>query len=384
MAIRGTCRRLAVCLALVTMATGHGAEPDPLAAALEKPANLDVAGAALPDVAASLSRSHGIPIILDARALGAAGMRAKEVTIAAKAKDQPLGAALDDLLRPHKLIWITRHDVLLVTTTAAAEARYVEARVYRLTRPVPVQRRINTITSTVAPESWANVGGPGEAAPLPPRAMIVRQSPLVHRQIAAKFASSLVPVMARQPVELAGGGETAKKLAAPAPIDLEDVPLGDALRKLGGASGLKIAVDDKSLEDAGIRPRDLRITLHVGHSAAGKALRLAAGLSLLVEQADPQLTWTADDSGALVTTAKAAGRRLVRRDYDVADILPDGGLDTLIAAIRDTIAPADWEEVGGEGALKPGDKPGTLEVSQSDPVHRELAQLFAALRAARR
>src|SRR5205085_8203769 len=130
-----------------------------------------------------------------------------------------LADTLDDLLRPHKLAWLARHEVVLITTATAAQEKYPEMRVYKLTRPVPVQRRINSITATLAPESWANVGGPGEAAPLPPRLMVVRQSPLVHRQIAAKFAGSLTPVHARETIEPGDSGTIEKKLAAAATID---------------------------------------------------------------------------------------------------------------------------------------------------------------------
>jgi hypothetical protein len=351
------------------------AKPDAVAAALGKPANLDVAGAPLSEVVTSLATSQRVPIVFDWPMLRSAGIRPQEIAVTAKTKDQSLAAALDDLLRPHKLAWIVRHDVVLVTTVAAAQERYVETRVYRLTRPVAPQRRINTIMSTVAPETWANAGGPGDAVALPPRAMAIRQSPLVHRQILAKFANSLVAVRGRG--ELAEKAETAKRLAGPIKITFEDAPLADALRRLSEASGLRITLDEASLKEAGIHGDELRITLVIG-----EAPQLAAGLSLLLEQADPKLAWTEGEDGIVVRSVKAASAQRVRRTYRVGDILPDGELETLMQAIRDTIAPADWEEIGGEGILRAGEKPDTLEVTQSDPVHRELRRLFADLRAA--
>jgi hypothetical protein len=383
MTIRRTSRSaFAILLWMVPLAAIRAAEPQPVEAALARPAIFQFAKAPLPDVMAALSRSHGIPILADRRALQTAGIRPSEIAITAMAKSKPLGTALDSLLRPHKLAWIVWHDVVLVTTASAAQEKYQETHVYKLTRRVPLQRRIATITQTVASESWANVGGPGDAAPLPPGLLVIRQSPLVHQQIAEKFANSLAPVRARQAVEPAEGSEIEKKLESPSLIDFDNVPLTGALKSLRELHAVKITLDEAALKEAEIRGEKLLVTARIG-----KGIRLASGLSLLLEQADPKLAntklaWTADDAGITITTHEAAKAKPIRRTYKVSDLLPDGELEPLIEAIQTTVSPADWEEVGGEGTIKPGTERGTLDVSQSYPIHRQLRQLFADLRAA--
>src|SRR5437764_811230 len=98
-------RRLAFAiLSYVLLATiGRSADADPIEAALSKPANLDVVGRPLPELLASLSRRHEIPIVADRRVLEGAGVRIGDIAVTAQLKEQPLGDALDDVLRPHKL-----------------------------------------------------------------------------------------------------------------------------------------------------------------------------------------------------------------------------------------------------------------------------------------
>jgi hypothetical protein len=216
---------------------------------------------------------------------------------------------------------------------------------------------------------------------LPPELLVVHQSPLVHREIAAKFGNSLTVVRAPPAAKPATARTVEEKLEALTEVDFDRVPLPAALDSLAKRHAVKIAIDESALKAAEVRSDEQRVTLRLGKDLRTRKPSLASGLSLLLERVDANLTWIADDGGITITTPKAAKERLVRRTYDVSDLLPEGGMETLIHAIQSTIAPADWEEVGGAGSIRAGAARGALDVSQSCAVHRELRQLLADMRA---
>lgn len=349
---------------------------DPLDAALAKPVTQGVVAQPLPAALAALSREQAVAILFDGPAFAGARVRPADVKLTI-GKAATLAAALDESLRPHKLTWFARYGAILVTTEEAARSQYLEARVYRLTRSVPPQRRVNAITSIVAPETWTNVGGPGEAMALPPNKIVVRQSPTVHRQILAKFGSTLEVV--RPPaLDAKAVNKVERKLAGTATFDFDNIPLTAAAARLARGTDLPIRVDLAALKDAGIAD-EVRVSLRIAAPHA-----LGDGLGLLVEQTDPRLAWVADEEGVSITTRKAAKAKLIRRTYAVGDVLPEGGLETLILAIHDCIEPRSWDDLGGDATIKPSDKEGAIEVSHDGPTQRQIAQLLAALRAARK
>jgi hypothetical protein len=302
----------------------------------------------------------------------------EQVAISHHADNAPLAAVLDGMLEPHQLVWITRHDVVLVTTPKAAADEYYDLRVYRIAGNVPVERRMRSVQWNVAPDSWATVGGKGEIAALPPRMLVVYQSAWRHREIARMFARSILPVEAEPAAaDHAGGIETT--LAAPAILDFQTVHLADALAQLARAHAVKIVLDQQAIEQSGLDIGDAHITL-----PAGKVRSLAAGLSLLLEASDAELEWLVKDGAVVVTTRNAAAEDSVRATYDMKDILPEGGIDRLTEAIQYTVSAASWEDVGGDGTIKAVPENVRLEVLQSAPVHRQLRRLFADLRAGSR
>ncbi len=91
------------------------------------------------------------------------------------------------------------------------------------------------------------------------------------------------------------------------------------------------------------------------------------------------LVWQGILFGIAVTAAQAQSRgNLRQKTYDVSRIVPSGHIDSLVEVIRGTVYPTGWDTAGGPGTIRAKDKH-TLEVSQSDEVHGELAGLLAAL-----
>lgn len=327
----------------------------------------------LTDFIDRLSRRFHLPIAIDERALLAAGLRAQDLRLALSCHQEPLGAAISSVLRPAGLMWLIRHRTALITTPAAAD-EYVETRIYRLTKRVPVERRVRSITWTVAPDSWASAGGTGDAAPIPPDLIAVRQTASIQRRVGDAFAQSIALVTAQ-----ASDGE--KSMNGPEhvhDIHLRNVPLVEALWTIGQQWNVTIRIDENAFAQAGLALTGPVITFD-----AARLRGVESALSLLLEQAGPELSWTADTEGIKVTTAAAARQSRTLVVYDISGLVWDQDIGLLLEAIRYTVAPADWEETGGDGTISAGSKGGELEVSQSEPVHRELRWFLNNLKAVR-
>lgn len=365
---------LALCIVGLTM-TIAGAEVTTVESALARRSEFECRASRLDDVAVLLSRRYGIPVLVDRRALEAAGIQGGDLQISHRSADQPLSAVLDEMLAPHKLTWLVRHNVLFITTARAATEDYFDTRVYRVTKRVPVARRLNSITLHVAPDSWVLAGGKGDAAPLPPRLFLVHQSALVQRQIEEMFSGSIERIHVPQVAPATRKQDVEAQLAEPATLQFENTALSNVLQQLGQRHGVAVSVDDEALRAAGIHADKLRITL-----AVDKVPSLADALSLLLEQADARLTWLVD-AGHVRLTTLVAGSKLRRRVYDVKQIVPDGDPKGLIEAIQFTVSAADWEFAGGFGTIESKGNGTELEILQSDPIHRQLKRLFAEMRA---
>lgn len=368
---------------IVTVSSGSAtctrtwAEERPsLAVRMQQPLKFNFGGESLSAAMSALSVNDGIPITDDWRSLAEANLSWTEISVTASDQGQPLGAALKRVLQPHGLTWIERHDIVVITTVAAATQSYLVPSVYLMTQRVPPDRRLRSIMWGVAEESWANVGGPGDGAPLPPDVVVILQSPAIHELIAAKFEKSILPVRGAQ-LEAPNSSVIERALAKPAVVNFHDVRLVEALRDCGERYGVSISIDTVSLEAAGVGD-DIAIDLQLGEVSS-----LASGLSILLERAHADLTWVVADSQILITTKEAAKNHVSKVIYDCHDIVPEGGASVLLDAIQFTISPESWEDVGGDGVIALGVDEKTLEITQDATIHRRLQRLFADLRAAR-
>lgn len=135
----------------------------------------------------------GLPIIVDVQALADAGidLDATTVTQEQEVSDVSVTAALKLLLRDAGLTWIVRGEVLTVTTREEAGENLVVV-AYPLPRGfgdnqmVDSQTMIDLIQSTVAPDTWDGVGGPGAIRPLVSAGdplLVVSQTSEVHDEV---------------------------------------------------------------------------------------------------------------------------------------------------------------------------------------------------------
>jgi len=110
----------------------------------------------------------------------------------------PLQSALAILLDQLELTYTITNEVLLITTPEEAE-NLLKVRVYPVADLVQVgddiddavyDRLIKCITSTVAPDSWSDVGGTGRIEPfVPTKALVICQTDRTQRKIENLFAA---------------------------------------------------------------------------------------------------------------------------------------------------------------------------------------------------
>ena len=91
------------------------------------------------------------------------------------------------------------------------------------------------------------------------------------------------------------------------------------------------------------------------------------------------LAWYFEDKILHITSAETAQERATTLPYNVGDLLDtDHELATLEEVIMYTVAPAEWDQVGGAGVINSlGD---VLFIRQTDQLQREVQGLLAALR----
>lgn len=193
-------------------------------------------------------------------------------------------------------------------------------------------------------------------------------------------ALSSTTLLAQEPPRV---GERAilEALEEPVVIELAEVPLSDALDLIAQQQRIPLLIDREALDDAGVDPALNAATLKV------TGIRLRSALNLLLRPFE--LTWLIEDDVLTVTTQEHADSKLFTKIYPVADLLeptlqdPLGSptIDDLLQVLESCVAPESWTNVGGSGSAAAIQ--GSLIVSQSYPVHQQIARLFEELRAAR-
>ena len=152
----------------------------------------------LGDVVDFFREMHKINIIADKKALDDVGI-GTDTPITARISGVSFCSALELILRPLDLSWTIHNEVLLVTTPEEAETMLV-TKVYPVAdllapgdgkqpagEDYDYDSLADVITSSVAPDSWDEVGGPGSLAVAPfghVNALVISQTYHIHRKIA--------------------------------------------------------------------------------------------------------------------------------------------------------------------------------------------------------
>ena len=319
-------------------------------------------------------------------------------------------SSLDLLLRDLDLGWIVLDGLLWISTREELESEL-------LTKTYPVgdlvrsadgakvdydyDTLIGAITSSIAPDSWDQVGGPGSIEGIY-AALAVSQVREVHEQIEylLRRCRKLVQQVTEHPdtvprplvLDAAGGEKIRDELDKRAAVELQDAPLNAALDYIADLYRIPIVIDTNALDDFGIGT-DVPITFEM------KRLPLRNTLRILLDQLD--LTFVVRDEVLLITSTEEAEAMLQTVVYPVGDLVTPVDLanlahheqyldaetsaywldfDSLIDTITTSVGPASWDAVGGPSSIETLYTPTALLISQTEEIHEQIVNLLAELR----
>jgi len=341
--------------------------------ALETKVSFDFVDTPLDYVTSHLAKLTNIAIEIDVRALDDIGIGTDQ-TVILQRENVSLADALGAVLRPLGLTWVVRDDVLLITTPEEAESE-LETRVCVPWRRQSPDTMAADITKNVQPQTWSNVGGPASIHKISSGVLVISHTYHGHREIEKRYRDKLRVI---RPSHMAVPSSVLPKAVAsalnvPTRLFFIETPLEDVIQFLSKTAGVKTSLDKEALSDVGITP-DVPITRKLD------GIRLRCALRLLLR--DLELTWYPDGEGMVITTPEVAEAHLYLARYDAKGLTNDPFVgDDLISAIKKTVAPQTWNDVGGPASIKRGDE-STIEVRTTWGAHAKIEQLMQDLRQA--
>jgi len=173
-------------------------------------------------------------------------------------------------------------------------------------------------------------------------------------------------------------------LARRGSVEFSETPLHDAMVELTQQFQIPIVLSLKKLEEASVSA-DTPITVRLSN------LSLESILGLILERLE--LAFTIRHEVLLITTPEDVESQLTTRTYPVLDLVfsrssgstvfVGADYDSLIEIITTTIKPDSWDNVGGPGAIDQSENAGSLVVSHTIIVHRQIERLLSSLRRAK-
>lgn len=151
----------------------------------------------------------------------------------------------------------------------------------------------------------------------------------------------------------------------------DETPLVEAIHKLSVAHDIPIVVDGRAIEEIGLSDEE-PIVIDLHHVSLRSFLRLMLH--------DLNLTYTVHDSVLVITTQEASETYLDLRAYRLNSSLA-GHSKEVIAAIRKTIEPRAWDEVGGYASIEPVIED-VIVVSTTETMHEQIQDFLDKVEAA--
>lgn len=160
-------------------------------------------------------------------------------------------------------------------------------------------------------------------------------------------------------------------------VDFFDEPLIGVVQFFMDFHNMRIQIDEPALKDIGL-DKDEPVSKNLDGISLRSALNLVLG--------DLGLDWTIANEVLLITSPEVAERTMVTRVYDVGDLIlardSKGNLwrdfESMVHMLTSTIAPHDWEEVGGPGSIASFEFRGAagLVIRHTPKVHHQVARLL--------
>lgn len=193
---------------------------------------------------------------------------------------------------------------------------------------IKFESTVRVIQSTIAPDTWDDVGGEGSIEVVDDWGVaVISQTPDVHDQI-ENLLSTIRRVIAQQDGMTQAGqpsrpsiaeradhaerrDEIEELLAESVTIDFLETPLSEIVAVLEEEHGIEIEIDARSLDEIGLST-DTPITKRL----SGISLRSALKLMLR----DLGLTYLIEDEVLQITTPDTAETRLITKVYPIKDL----------------------------------------------------------------
>lgn len=324
-------------------------------AALDQNTELEFVDQPLADVIDYLKERHGIEIQLDHKAMTDEGI-GSDAPVSKNIKGISLESALDLMLGDLTLTYVVRDEVLLITSKAVAEhllstktypVADLVAREYGAALGDDYQSLIELITTSIAPTTWNEVGGPGSIQGFRnSRVIVISQTFAIHRQIERLLASLRATLQEQTAAAPKQADDEVKDDVTPY-VKVYWLPAAWAATHLGGAAGGGPAA-----------------AVHRAPATQASPAKEDAGEKPVSKDVLPQLGMGGMGGG--VVRAQGAPAR------------PFPTADDLSKSIPAVISPESWDLSGGPGAIRAAGN--SLIVRQTRPVHREIARLLEQLK----
>jgi hypothetical protein len=359
-------------------------EEQRIARALAEVDSVDFRDTPLDEALQTLTARHGLRFQFSAEAL-ANGAANPAIPVTLSLSRVALRTILRELLGAQQLTFVVRSGSFEVTTIDAAESQLIHG-VYDVRDLVETSGRpdfdslIELITTTVEPDSWDEVGGPGTIAEMGDRWLVVSQTEDIQQKVQrtlARVRALLEPGVdpaADALLEPTDDVSPAVQRALDQEVTLKCVrqPLSILCDDVSRQLRIPIVLRHTRLAEIAVAP-DVPISIDL------PPLPLRDALALMLEQ--HQLTFDPRGEVLYITTPHDADVDLVTRIIDVRHLLDTarGGMDddTLIELITTCVEPDMWDETGGPGTQQVFR--GLLVFRQTFDVSRQVQDLIDAL-----
>ncbi len=377
---------------------------DAILAALHRNGKWMFSDAPLEQVAESIAATSDIDVVVDSRALEDVGLT-PDTPITCGLEQVSLRSFLRIALNSLDLTYEIRDGALWITTPEAAEGR-LAVRHYNVADLVRVSNEpgeaaydyaklVSLITTTLAPDSWDEVGGPGAIDSIY-GSLVVDHTDDVHEQITQLLTAVRQvkrdhrvfqenPKRVGSPVFLNDTQWMARiqtAMETPISCDFKDTTLSDVLKKLAASTGIPLILDKRGLDEVGI-DTNIAVTLKTKRVPFRFALRRILSLY--------DLSWTIQNEVLSITSVEVCEFRLdtcIYPVYDLIDAGEAGGDEShdfapLISVLTRTINPDQWSNVGGPATVGVLSSPPALVIANTIESHEKIQNALAQLRKAK-
>ncbi len=365
----------------------------------------------LRDAVKKLAEQTELAIRIDERALDDVGLDSSE-KVSIELNDVSAYSGLKWMLVQLDLTFIVDVDDIIITTPDVAESHLVN-RFYAipelLSNPAYYDGIIEVLTTTVEPDSWEDLGGPGSIAPYM-NGLMISTTDEIHIKLDRLFvglrhlqtfpsnpyptASYRVSLFPKQEQEILSQLQSIEAKFEPKAVSLEAF-----LKQLRQQAPCPVFLDQRALEDMGVDQDTVTVTPPAQSTSLKRILDVATK--------PVELTWFVAGDLIVLTTQDEVEAQLEVELYPVRDLvwkgidvtnpqiikrlqegpwendsivsLPD--YDALIEMLTTTIEPDSWEELGGPGSLGIFDmRADCLVIAQTQSIHESIQTALTQVR----